>query len=315
MGWIANAATRKETSNVGSCPAIRDGSGWLVICCVGLLLAVMASATVGAEPAERAGGLFASDNLVAWCIVPFDARKRSPAERAEMVRRLGLRRVAYDWRQEHVPLFEEEILQYRKQGIEFFAFWDWHDAIEPLIRKHGIRPQIWRTSRSPDGGSETERVDAAARAQLDVVNKARDLGLKFGLYNHGGWGGEPQNLIKVCQHLRQHYDASHVGIVYNFHHGHDAVKNFAADIRAMEPYLLCVNINGMADERSMKTDPQGNKILPVGSGTNEAAMLKALLESDYDGPIGILDHEPAVDAEISLVKNLQGLKKLQKTLD
>ena len=92
MGWIANAATRKETSNVGSRLAIRDGSGWLAICCVGLLLAVMASATVGAEPSERAGGLFASDNLVAWCIVPFDARKRSPAERAEMVRRLGLRR-------------------------------------------------------------------------------------------------------------------------------------------------------------------------------------------------------------------------------
>jgi hypothetical protein len=40
--------------------------------------------------------IFAKPNLVARCIVPFDAKNRSPAERAQMVKRLGLRRVAYD---------------------------------------------------------------------------------------------------------------------------------------------------------------------------------------------------------------------------
>src|SRR5690606_24316374 len=49
---------------------------------------------------------FARENLVAWCIVPFDSRQRSPAERAAMVKRLGLNRVAYDWREEHVATFE-----------------------------------------------------------------------------------------------------------------------------------------------------------------------------------------------------------------
>jgi len=82
----------------------------------------------GEQPADAAN--FHRDRLVAWCIVPFDAKQRGPAERADMVRRLGLARVAYDWRDNHVPTFEDEILQYQRQKIEYFAFWSWHDAME-----------------------------------------------------------------------------------------------------------------------------------------------------------------------------------------
>ena len=62
------------------------------------------------------------DQLLAWCIVPFDAKQRGLAERAKMLKRLGLKRVAYDWSERHVKEFEEEILQYKKHGLEFFAF-------------------------------------------------------------------------------------------------------------------------------------------------------------------------------------------------
>ena len=41
---------------------------------------------------------FAKDKLVAWCIVPFDAKKRGPAERAAKVANLGIKKEAYDWR-------------------------------------------------------------------------------------------------------------------------------------------------------------------------------------------------------------------------
>ena len=97
----------------------------------GVLLAVGFSVAM-APGCTTAPDIFAKQNLVAWCIVPFDANERSPAERAEMVRRLGLRRVAYDWRAKHVATFEDEIVHYQKRGIEFFAFWSWHDAMEPL---------------------------------------------------------------------------------------------------------------------------------------------------------------------------------------
>ena len=244
------------------------------------------------------------DNLVAWCIVPFDANKRGPAERAEMVAKLGITKVAYDWRNEHVSTFQEEILQYKKHGIEFFAFWSWHDAIEPLIKKHGIKPQIWRTLGSPKTGTQQEKVTAAARSMLSLAEQTKTLGLKLGLYNHGGWGGEPVNLVAVCQHLRkQGHD--HVGIVYNFHHGHGHVKDFAESLAAMKPYLICLNLNGMSGR-----DQKFQKILPIGKGRNEAAMMKTILDSGYQGPIGILGHVSTRDVEVVLKENLVGFYKL-----
>ena len=90
--------------------------------------------------------MFDRKNLVAWCIVPFDGKNRGPAERAEMVKRLGLSRVAYDWRGNHVATFEQEILEYKKHGIEYFAFWGTHDQAFALFAKYDLHPQIWQTS-------------------------------------------------------------------------------------------------------------------------------------------------------------------------
>ena len=53
--------------------------------------------------------LFARTNLVAWCIVPFDGKKRGPEQRAEMLERLGFRLFAYDYRAEHIPTFDAEM--------------------------------------------------------------------------------------------------------------------------------------------------------------------------------------------------------------
>ena len=45
--------------------------------------------------------------------MPFDAKKRSPAERSEMAAKLGLEKVAYDWRGERAGPFEEEMINGR----------------------------------------------------------------------------------------------------------------------------------------------------------------------------------------------------------
>lgn len=275
---------------------------WTAGCLIVVISAALA-VQVRANERTKDESIFARDNLVAWCIVPFDAKKRGPAERAEMVERLGITRVAYDWREEHASTFEQEILEYKKRGIEYFAFWAWHDDMAPLIRKHGIRPQIWITAPSPTAESQEDKIAAAANEVLPLVEKARELGLKFGLYNHGGWGGEPANLVAVCERLRTEHDAEHVGIVYNFHHGHDHIVGFAASLDQMKPYLLCLNLNGMNDGAQPK-------ILPVGSGQHETAMMQTILDSGYDGPVGIIGHRDELDAEEALRLNLDGLKKV-----
>ena len=79
-----------------------------------------ASPLVAAEPAED---VLRRENLVAWCIVPFDAKKRSPTERVEMLKKLGFKKFAYDWRAEHLPTFDEEVGLLKKAGIELTAVW------------------------------------------------------------------------------------------------------------------------------------------------------------------------------------------------
>ena len=277
-----------------------------------LLLLAVSFAAHGQAPNRRATEyqLFARSNLVAWCIVPFDAKKRDPVERGEMVTRLGFRRVAYDWREQHVPTFEQEILEYKKRGIDFFAFWATHNSAFELFAKHGLHPQIWLTAPSPAATNRDEQIQNSAAQLLPVVERTRKAGCQLGLYNHGGWGGEPENLVAVCEYLRQHHDAKHVGIVYNFHHGHGHIDDFAASFARMKPYLLCLNLNGMVHDG----DQNGKLILSLAQGDQELAMLNAVAASDWRGPIGILCHRTDADAELVLADNLDGLEWLKKEM-
>ena len=85
-----------------------------VSCVLPMVMAILTSgATFVFGDHHKKTDNLAQENLVAWCIVPFDAKDRGPAERAAMLKRLGLRRVAYDWRDKHVPTFEQEILEYK----------------------------------------------------------------------------------------------------------------------------------------------------------------------------------------------------------
>src|SRR5688572_17287176 len=114
-----------------------------------LMLVVMAAvltATFGiiAQPA-----IFARTNLVAWCIVPFDAKKRGPDERAQMLDRLGIRRLAYDWRAEHIPTFDAEVEACQRHGIELTAWWfptslnSDAKTILAVLDRHKVRTQLW----------------------------------------------------------------------------------------------------------------------------------------------------------------------------
>ena len=241
-------------------------------------------------------------NLVAWCIVPFDGKKRNPAQRAKMLNEIGIKRVAYDWRASHVPTFEQEILEYKKYGIEYFAFWGQHDAAFQLFEKYDLHPQIWQTAPSPNADSQQQRVAQAAKQLLPLVQRTAAMGCKLGLYNHGGWGGEPENLIAVCQYLRENHDADHVGIVYNLHHGHGHLDRFPQALQAMKPYLHCLNLNGMETEG----DKQGKKILPLGVGAHDVTLIRAISASGYQGPIGIIGHTQD-DVRERLLDNLDGL--------
>jgi sugar phosphate isomerase/epimerase len=259
--------------------------------------------------------LFARSNLVAWCIVPFDAKKRGPEERAQMLERLHIKRLAYDYRAEHIPTFDAEVEAMKRHGIEFTAWWfpttlnEEARGILKVIERQKITPQLWvMGANSPAVDAIVEqrpRVDAEAARLRPIAEAAARLGCKVGLYNHGGWFGEPENQIEIIERLKRDR-ITNVGIVYNFHHGHDHIARFPELFRRMQPYLLCANLNGMVKDG----DKLGKKILHLAGGDQERAMLKVMRDSGWFGPVGIIDHRPETDSEETLRKNLQGLERL-----
>ena len=139
-------------------------------------------AALAAEPPKD---IYARDNLVAWCIVPFDAKKRTPSERVEMLKKLGFKKYAYDWRAEHLPTFDEEVGLLKKAGIELTAVWfpanlgDDAKKLLAVIEKHKVTPQLWVMFGEPREKDRNAKVEAAAkelRPVAEAAEKARVQG-------------------------------------------------------------------------------------------------------------------------------------------
>lgn len=292
-----------------------DASPWYHVSMKSLLGASWARITIaclylfGLGGLEAAEPLYEPKNLAAWCIVPFDNQKRTPEQRAAMVAKMGITKVAYDWRSKHVPEFEAEILAYKKHGIEYFAFWTQHDEAFRLFEKYQLHPQIWMMM-SGKGDTQEAKIKSAAEGLLPTLAKATKIGSKVAIYNHGGWNGEPENMVAVCAYLKTHHAVTHIGIVYNLHHGHGHLARLDEALKLMLPHMLCLNINGM----DIDGDAKGRKILPVGAGTQDLKVLRQVRASGYAGVIGILNHT-SEDAEGRLLDNLDGLRWLVPQLD
>lgn len=259
------------------------------------------------------------DNYFAWCIVPFDNQDRTPEQRLEMLQNLGFKSYAYDWRAEHLPEMAKEINLANKNGIEINAVWMWLDNNDKVgnlsvnnrkvleaLKETGLKTQIWVSFPEDyfDNMTEDQRFEKAENIVGYVSREAKKLDCKVGLYNHGGWFGRPENLVKICKAL----GLDDVGIIFNFHHAHDMINEFPKLVSIMKPHLWAVNLNGM--------NVGGPKILALGSGESEAEMLAELRSNGFDGPFGILGHVDDADVELILKQNLEGLKEvLEKTKD
>lgn len=270
------------------------------------------SASAEPDHAKLKPNLFAKDNLVAWCIVPYDNQERTPAGRAAMLQELGIRSLAWDWRQKHLGSLEEEIGCLKQANIELAAVWCWIDGnssetpgesnetLLATLKRTGTKTEIWMSFASSffSGLSDEQKVAKGAEAVAILREKAKAIGCSVCLYNHGDWFGEPRNMIRIIRHL----EVDDIGLVYNFHHAHDQLKEYEANLALMMPYLRTVNLNGMRAD--------GPKIIPLGSGDREEVMMKKLQETGFQGRIGILGHVENADVKDVLAENLAGMKKL-----
>ncbi len=268
-----------------------------------LLLFVYPVFTFSVEPKP-----FAPENLTAWCIVPFDAKKRGPEERVAMLKRLGFSRYAYDWRAEHLPSFDKELELLKKEKIALQGVWfpatigPDGETILVLLKKHKLETELWVMLPQPDSKLNQEgKVKTTAALLSALAKKVATQGCRIGVYNHGGWAGEPENMVAVVKACGE----KNVGIVYNLHHGHDHLAKFDDYLKLMAPYLYSISLNGM----EVGGDKKGKKLLVISDGHEDRSVLKSIVASGYAGPFNILGHTDD-DVEDRLTDNLAGLKHI-----
>lgn len=275
---------------------------------------VVASA-FGQTPATPSANtdIFIPANLHAWCVVPFDAAKRGPEERAQMLEKLGFKRFVYDWRAKDIPTFAQEIEATKKHGIEITAWWSPTNPKDPVLqqlldtfRAEGVHPQLWvngggTPTNSPE--EQTKRVNEEAERIHQIVKLAEPYGCHVELYNHNNWYGQPDNQVAIIEKLKE-LGVSGVGMVYNFSHGHKDVADFPAIWKRIQPYVVAVNVTGMT--------PEGEgKIVPPSQGEFEVGMMRVIAQSGWHGPVGLIA-EQGGDAAITLGNNLRGLEWCRK---
>ena len=254
------------------------------------------------------------NNLFAWCIVPFDNQHRTPAARIEMLKSLGFTSYAYDWRHEHLSEMATEFQLAKENNIHIEAVWMWIDVADTvgklspdneqvlqIMNDSGIQTQLWiGMSEAYFDGLSDDSCMAKAEAMIRYLSRrAAPSGGKIGLYNHGGWFGDPVNEVRLINAIPD----QNLGIIFNFHHAHELLDAYPELVDTMMPYLWAVNLDGMRVE--------GPKILPIGAGDKEREMIRILKEKGFKGPYGILGHTEDADVKVILQGNLEGLKKIR----
>ena len=120
-------------------------------------LAIRATFAAADEPAKapsvKGSKLFEQENLMAWCIVPFDSKRRGPEERAAMLEKLKFSKFAYDYRAEHIPTFDAEGAALTKHSVELSA-WGFPTELNAEARRPGVtgHPTAADDNRSVEQG-------------------------------------------------------------------------------------------------------------------------------------------------------------------
>jgi hypothetical protein len=256
---------------------------------------------------------FETDNLVAWCIIPYDSCERSPLQRVDMLKRLGFSKFAWDWRTEHLPTAELEFKVMKASGIEVVGVWMWidreavngfseeiHLLIESVLHS-GLKTRLWigfDPEMFENLNSEGDRLALVSSLLKKLDRQLQGSSVTMALYNHGGWSGEPDTMVSIIKST----GLESLGIVYNLHHAHHQITDLRKHLRTMLPYLVSINLNGM--------ELMGPKIMDLGSGSLDTWVLETIRESGYRGHIGLLGHTVGEDVERVLERNLTGLASL-----
>jgi sugar phosphate isomerase/epimerase len=172
------------------------------------------------------------------------------------------------------------------------------EKYQEAMKKATRRLQEQSFTKSPE--EQRARVIQEADRIKKIVDAAAPYGVKVSLYPHNTWFGIMDNQVAIIERLKT-LGVTNVGIVYNFNHArdhdHDDTKHFPAIWKKIQPYVVAVNITGIAFE---------DELIYPSQGDSELEMMRTIQNSGWKGPVGIIA-EKGGDAEVTLKNYLRGI--------
>lgn len=294
---------------------------WLACISIYCIFFLIACSPEGNDTQSQNGQTFAKSNLHVWAYEEYDAVDRTPEDHAQALVDLGINKAGFISRNEkRVSEFEAYLNAYREAGIELVAVWTPIHSDAPLeevqirrffeiVDRYDLNIQWWLTLEQDfDAMPEADRVEDALARLRPLVGEANRRNCRLVLYGHGPdrWFTQAENEIELVERLKSEMPSADLGIVYNFHQSRSQMGRLQSVMPRLQPHLVALNLNGM------HTD--GPKIARIGHGDREQEMIDIVSKSGWQGPTGIIAHDPNEDAQAVLQVNLDGLKSILEEL-
>jgi sugar phosphate isomerase/epimerase len=254
-------------------------------------------------------------DLFPFCIDWHDARKRSFAEQAAMLKELGYPGVGHIW----LDGVAERLQSLDAAGLRLYQITMTVDLtlgqppydprfpeVLSLVKGRKVQFALIGRGMKPSDPAGDERAVAILRAMSDL---ARDLGAQLLLYPHvSDWIERIEDAVRVAEKV----DRPNVGVMFNLCHWLrvDRSRDYRPLLRKAMPWLWAVSING-AEERD--EGPGWDRyIQPLDRGGFDVArFVRTLDELGYDGPIGLQCYGIGGDARDHLARSLAAWRKIQ----
>ncbi len=253
-----------------------------------------------------------------FCIDWHDAKKRSFAEQAQMLKDLGYDGVGHIW----LDNVAERIKTLDEAGLKLYQITMTVDltsgkpAFDPrfkdvlsLVKGRHVQFCLLINGAKP---SDTSADDQGVRVLREMSDLAKDSGSQLLLYPHVGcWVERIEDSVRVAEKV----DRPNVGAMFNLCHWLrvDKSRDYKPLLKMAMPRLWAISLNG-ADVRD---DNPGwdHYIQPLDKGTFDiAGFLKTLKELGYKGPIGLQCYGIGGDAREHLARSMAAWKQLRRNL-
>ncbi len=250
-----------------------------------------------------------------FCIDWHDARKRTYAQQAEMLKELGYDGVGHIW----LDGVEERLKTLDAAGLRLFQITMTVDLspgkppydaerfkqVLALVNGRHVQFDLLINGAKPSDTAADERGVEVLRAMSDL---ARNSGSQLLLYPHVGcWVERIQDAVRVAAKV----DRPNVGVMFNLCHWLrvDPQRDYRPLLKQALPWLWAVSING-ADEFDAQPG-WDHYIQPLDKGSFDVAgLLKTLKELGYQGPVGLQCYGIGGDARDHLARSMTAWRKL-----